>query len=201
MAILPGDWPINASTTSGNDLADKLNRLASGALTAVGGVLTGPLTLAADPAAAMQAATKQYVDAKDVTLQNGIDQAKSDAAAAAAAVGNYVNKAGDIMTGSLRVRSADGYALFATANGEDPFASPYSRFEIKVDAGRAYLGTTSGGGGLNRPLHVVVNAVTRVDVQINGAFTFYNDVGTALAVLDRDGNFSCRGNITAFQPL
>jgi len=100
MAILAGDWPINAATTSGNDLADKLNRLASGALTAVGGVLTGPLTLAADPVAAMQAATKQYVDAKGATLQSGIDQAKADAATAQA---GKVSKTGDVMTGGLSV--------------------------------------------------------------------------------------------------
>lgn len=34
----------------------------------VGGVLTGPLTLAADPAAALQSATKQYVDATAATV-------------------------------------------------------------------------------------------------------------------------------------
>jgi len=201
MAILAGDWPIDASTTSGNDLADKLNRLASGALTAVGGVLTGPLTLHADPTTALGAATKQYVDAKDATLQSGIDQAKADAAAASAAVGNYVNKAGDSMTGALRMRSADGYALFATANGEDPFGTNYGRFELKVEAGRVYLGTVSGGGGVNRQLDLIVNSATRIGIQTNGTFAFYNDVGTRIAVLDRDGNFACKGNITAFQPL
>jgi hypothetical protein len=110
MAILAGDWPIDASTTSGNDLADKLNRLASGALTAVGGVLTGPLTLAADPAAAMQAATKQYADAKAATVQAGVDQAKADAAAAATAATAASNSAagklpltGGTLTGSLTI--------------------------------------------------------------------------------------------------
>jgi len=198
MAILAGDWPINAATTSGNDLADKLNRLASGSLTTIGGVLTGPLTLAADPAAAMQAATKQYVDAKDAAVQAGVDQAKADAATAQA---GRVNKTGDDMTGALRMRSADGYALFATAGGEDPFGANYGRFELKVEPGRVYMGTVSGGGGVNRPVHLVVNAATRIAIQTDGAFAFYNEAGTPTAVLDRDGNFSVRGNVTAFQPL
>ena len=110
MAILPGDWPISAATTSGNDLADKLNRLAAGTLTAAGGTLVGPLLLHADPSTALGAATKQYVDTKDATLQNGIDQAKADAAAAAtaataastAAAGKLATTGGTL-TGSLTI--------------------------------------------------------------------------------------------------
>jgi hypothetical protein len=113
MAILQGDWPINASTTSGNDLADKLNRLAAGTLTAAGGTLVGPLLLHADPSAALGAATKQYVDAKDVTLQNGIDQAKADAAAAAGtataannAVAGKLPLTGGTVSGTLSVQGS-----------------------------------------------------------------------------------------------
>jgi hypothetical protein len=110
MAILAGDWPINAATTSGNDLADKLNRLVSGSLTTIGGVLTGPLTLAADPAAAMQAATKQYVDAKDAAVQAGVDQAKADAANAASsantAVAGRLPLTGGTVTGTLSVQGS-----------------------------------------------------------------------------------------------
>jgi hypothetical protein len=111
MAILAGDWPINASTTSGNDLADKLNRLASGALTTIGGVLTGPLTLAADPAAAMQAATKQYVDAKDAAVQAGVDQAKADAATAATAAAGKLATTGGTLTGSLSITNSGSLAI------------------------------------------------------------------------------------------
>ena len=39
-----------------------LASIRSGALPLAGGTLTGPLVLAADPAAAMQAATRRYVD-------------------------------------------------------------------------------------------------------------------------------------------
>ena len=52
-----------------------------------GDTMTGALTLNADPAAPMQAATKQYVDTNSMT------QAASDA--------RYVNVAGDSMTGNL----------------------------------------------------------------------------------------------------
>jgi len=113
MAILAGDWPINASTTSGNDLADKLNRLASGALTTIGGVLTGPLTLAADPTVALGAATKQYADAKAAAVQAGVDQAKADAATAATAANTKVAKAGDTMSGYLTLVGAPTVANHA----------------------------------------------------------------------------------------
>ncbi len=59
-----------------------------------GAALVGPLTLAADPAAALQPATKQYVDA-------GVASATSAASAASSGVANKVAKAGDTMTGAL----------------------------------------------------------------------------------------------------
>ncbi len=62
-------------------------------LALAGGTLTGPLTLAADPLSALQAATKQYVD-----NQGGL----------------YVLKAGDTMTGLL-VLSADPVAALGAA--------------------------------------------------------------------------------------
>jgi hypothetical protein len=58
-----------------------------------GSLMTGSLTLNANPTAALHAATKQYVDGQDLTK---------------------VNKAGDIMTGSLTL-SADPVALLEAA--------------------------------------------------------------------------------------
>jgi hypothetical protein len=55
------------------------------------------LLLGRDPVAAMDAATKQYVDAKPV----GIDQATADA--------NYVNVTGDQMSGSLVIAPTAGW--------------------------------------------------------------------------------------------
>ena len=108
MAKLPGDWPINATTTSGNDLADKLNRLVAGTPDFSGGTFTGPILLNADPTVALGAATKQYVDGKDATLQTGIDQAKADAASAAASATSAANakldKTGGTVSGGLIVQ-------------------------------------------------------------------------------------------------
>ena len=59
-----------------------------------GAALVGPQTLAADPAAALQPATKQYVDA-------GVASATSAASAASSGVANRVAKSGDTMTGAL----------------------------------------------------------------------------------------------------
>ena len=113
MAKLPGDWPINASTTSGNDLADKLNRLVDCTPDFSGGTFTGPVILAADPLVALGAATKQYVDARDATLQTGVDQAKADAATAAS---TKVSKAGDTMTGALVVNGSITTSAALTVN-------------------------------------------------------------------------------------
>jgi hypothetical protein len=69
-----------------------------------GDTLTGPLTLAADPGAALQAATKQYVDQAVINAGGGITQADADL--------RYVNVSGDTVTGTLTV---DG--LLSTGTG------------------------------------------------------------------------------------
>lgn len=77
--VYPGGWhdspatdtPITAAALTGIDegitaatgQANTALSTADGALPKAGGTMTGPLTLAADPSSALQAATKQYVDA------------------------------------------------------------------------------------------------------------------------------------------
>ncbi|MGD0434811.1 MAG: hypothetical protein ABSA58_27395, partial [Acetobacteraceae bacterium] len=51
-------------TPTGSTVALRLGDLASSVITKNGGSLTGPLSLAADPSAPLQAATKEYVDAR-----------------------------------------------------------------------------------------------------------------------------------------
>jgi hypothetical protein len=69
----------------------RLNAAWSKVLALVGGTLTGPLTLAADPVAALQAATKQYVDNTAVSMTGdtptGVINLKGTVAADNAAAG------------------------------------------------------------------------------------------------------------------
>jgi hypothetical protein len=63
---LPGVPDIDASqmlvTPAGSTTSTTLANFAAGTLPLVGGTMTGPLTLAGDPTAALEAATKEYVD-------------------------------------------------------------------------------------------------------------------------------------------
>lgn len=111
-----------------------------------------------------------------------------------------VSKAGDSMTGALRVTNAtDGYALFATT-GADPFGANYDRFQIAVDTAqqKTYVGNYNGGSGSTRALEFVVGNVARFRINTAGSFDFYNNSGTKTASLDASGNFVVLGNITAY---
>jgi len=76
-----------------------------------GSTMTGPLTLPADPATALQAATKQYVDA----LASGIDAKESVAVGTTADVGGtYIPNGGPSGTGSfigVNITALDGTYL------------------------------------------------------------------------------------------
>jgi len=182
MAKLPGDWPINAATTSGNDLADKLNRLVDGTPDFSGGVFTGPVVLAADPLVALGAATKQYVDARDAALQTGVDQAKADAATAANNANNKVSKSGDTMSGALVISNRNDTPY--DTNGVEWTGTNASRFAIATNPG-------TSANALN----------SRFTINSDGSFTFFNNGGQPIAALDPNGNLVVKGNITAFAPL
>jgi hypothetical protein len=98
----------------------RLNGAWSQALAITGGTLTGPLTLAADPASVMQAATKQYVDANSMT------QAVADA--------RYVNITGDTMTGGVNTPASsvnqlgDVYAIRSANTGIVFFGSNIAQY-------------------------------------------------------------------------
>ena len=111
-----------------------------------------------------------------------------------------VSKAGDTMTGALRVTNAtDGYALFATT-GADPFGANYDRFQIAVDTAqqKTYVGNYNGGSGSTRALEFVVGNVARFRINTAGSFDFYNNSGTKTASLDASGNLVDLGNVTAY---
>ena len=69
-----------------------------------GDAMTGALTLVSDPTGALEAATKQYVDAKVIEAGGGITMGDAD--------NRYVNLTGDTMSGPLTVD-----ALISTGTG------------------------------------------------------------------------------------
>lgn len=115
-----------------------------------GGTLTGVLTLDADPATALEAATKQYVD-------NG-DSLK-------------VNKAGDTMTGALVLPGAPTSALEAATKGyvDTNLGSHASDASLHITAAQnTFLdGITVTHTEVNHVAGVSSNIQTQLDAKLN----------------------------------
>ncbi len=121
MSGLAGIANIDASrllvTPTGGKSATRLSDFAAGTLSLIGGTLTGTLTLAADPAGSMQAATKRYVDNQVATalpksggaLSGALSLAANPTTSLQAATKQYVDgqvatavpKAGGALSGPL----------------------------------------------------------------------------------------------------
>ena len=104
-----------------------------------GATLVGPLTLAADPTAALQPATKEYVDAGDAANAATANSALSGVAA-------KVAKAGDTMTGQLngtvfRSNGNSGATGYEIAGGAD-LSGIFAR---ALTVSGAISGSLSGG--------------------------------------------------------
>ena len=90
------DGATLASSATGLKVADATISSIAAKLPLAGGTMTGAITLAADPAAAMQPATKQYTDTANALK---------------------VSKSGDTMTGALTLSGAPTVALHAATKG------------------------------------------------------------------------------------
>jgi hypothetical protein len=107
---------------SGRFGASGLNSYLSGRFLALsGGTLTGPLTLAADPATELGASTKQYADAGDLTR---------------------VAKAGDTMTGLLLL-SGNPTAALGAATKQYVDTRPYAALVADIGSLRALTSVSS----------------------------------------------------------
>jgi hypothetical protein len=116
-------------TPTGGKSPSKLGDLAANTLTLTGGTLTGALTLAADPAVSLQAATKRYVDTQVATtlpktggtLSGGLILAADPATSLQAATKQYVDgqiatavpKTGGTLTGALTLAADPAGSLQA----------------------------------------------------------------------------------------
>jgi hypothetical protein len=114
IATLP---PPAAVDQTARDAAAAAQAKADAALPLSGGVMTGPVVLAADPAADLQAATKQYVDGKIASIPppaSPVDQTARDAAAAAQTTADAaLPLAGGTMTGAVTLAGQPTDALHA----------------------------------------------------------------------------------------
>ena len=101
-----------AVSEGGGDGVDQTARdIATAALPKSGGVMTGTLILKGDPAADLEAATKQYVDNNS---SDGTDQTARNAAAAAQSTADAaLPKAGGTMTGKITLDGAPTANLHA----------------------------------------------------------------------------------------
>jgi hypothetical protein len=166
MSGLAGIANIDASrllvTPTGGKSATRLSDFAAGTLSLIGGTLTGTLTLAADPASIMQAATKRYVDTQVATalpksggaLSGVLSLAADPTTSLQAATKQYVDshvanavpKAGGTLTGPLTLAA-------------DPSAVLHATTKRYVDS-QVSTAVPKAGGTLSGPLNLSADPAT-----------------------------------------
>jgi hypothetical protein len=175
-------------TATGAASSQKLADLAAGMLPTAGGVMTGTLTLAGNPMAALQAAPKQYVDLQAATalpvaggtMTGTLTLAGDPTIALQAATKEYVDtqvgtalpKAGGTMTGAL--------ALSA-----DPVASVQAATKHYVDS-QVLTSLPVSGGTMTGALTLVGNPTTA----LHAAAKQYVDAQAAAALPVSGGTMS-----------
>lgn len=118
---------VPAGDITSNTVSGALAELDAEKVAKAGDVMTGLLTLSADPTANLHAATKQYVDAKVTTtvissnnityVPGGTLTSNTVTGALAELDAEKVAKAGDVMTGFLTLNAAPTVTLHAATKG------------------------------------------------------------------------------------
>jgi hypothetical protein len=143
-----------------------------------GDTMTGPLVLPGNPAAALQAAPKQYVDSAISAIPPPVD------------ISGKVSKTGDTMTGALTVNSnincnGDVYAI--RSNG------PTGVLYLGNNAGARYLYYDGGSYNLaGAPLNCSAGTSSFGALTVNGGLTAQNWGGNAGLGLIFFGNSGAR---------
>jgi hypothetical protein len=162
MSGLPEAANVNGSqllvTPTGSSVPEKLADFAARALPLTGGTMTGTLTLTADPTTALQAATKEYVDARVIrsgdTLTGPLILAASPTSSLQAATKGYTDTqvatalplTGGALTGALSLAA-------------DPTSSSQAATKHYVDT-RVATALPLSGGTLSGPLTLSANPAT-----------------------------------------
>jgi hypothetical protein len=166
------DDDANFSTTVTNALAARLQLS--------GGTMTGPITLSGDPAANLQAATKQYVD-------TGVNSAASTASAAQSTADSKASKAGDTFTGPVVFQSN----IYIEAVRERTSLDSSTSGTLTVDTSELAVVFLTLAQAANRTINIRGNASTTLNTLMG--------VGESLtvAVLFTNGGTAYR--FTGFQ--
>jgi hypothetical protein len=181
---------------TGSSSSTKLADLAASTLPLVGGTLTGPLTLSADPSASLQAASKRYVDTQvgtalpktGGTLSGALVLASDPATSLQAATKQYVD--GQISTAVPKTGGALTGALTLPA---DPSSALQAATKQYVDTRVARSGDTlTGPLVLAADPTASLQAATKnyVDVQVSGAVSKAGGTLTGPLTLAADPSLS-----------
>ena len=155
--------PYNSSSVT--NLGDALVARFDGKVDVAGDVMTGPLILVGNPTAALQAATKQYVDDGDAAVR--AEMAAADSAINSQLAGK-LSRAGDTMTGMLTLAAGPTAPLHAaTKSYVDAAAGSLSG--SKVDrAGDAMTGFLTLHADPTSALHAATKSYVDAKIPLSG---------------------------------
>jgi hypothetical protein len=179
-------------TPTGGKTPSKLGDIAANTLTLIGGTLTGALTLAADPASSLQAATKHYVDTQVATtlpktggaLSGGLTLAADPTTSLQAATKQYVD--GQVTTALPRSGGSLSGSLTLAA---DPASSLQAATKQYVDTRVSRSGDTlTGALVLAADPSAPLQAATKgyIDTQVAGVLPKTGGVLTGALTLATD---------------
>ena len=198
-----------AVSEGGGDGVDQTARnIAIAALPKSGGVMTGTLILKGDPAANLEAATKQYVDSNAGSGGDGTDQTARDAAAAAQSAADAAQSAADdaqttadaiptVLAGTRLPTGSDGSDEDFWVAGIDNGGTLSISENVEgayVEIGRASYdkATAASLQHLTRDIHVGTITTTWADVDDADADLFWaTPVNNAITLTD--ANFNNQG--------
>jgi hypothetical protein len=103
------------------------------------------------------------------------------------------NNASDVFILPNGTSSTSG--IYAWSNS-DPTNAAY--VGVGMISGSARIVSAKTGSGTLSNLNIDVGSTTRIIVQADGSFVFFNNAGTRTASLDLNGNLVVLGNVTAY---
>lgn len=143
-----GGIDASAMTVSVGGVSEKLSDFAAASLSKAGGALIGPLVLAADPAAPLQAATKQYVDAQtDTALPAAGGTLTGPLVGAAASFSGPLSTTGSLQCGGALTAAGGIAGASAAFSGMLTVGGPVQLGPATIKGSVAATGTVTAAGG------------------------------------------------------
>ncbi len=187
------DYATRSNEVSQQAIQEALDAVATAnaALPKAGGTITGPLVLNGDPAAGLEAATKQYVDTNDAALQADINNRWSKTTDAIDSTEAWSSVDDKIPTTAAADSQFSTLVQTATPTGSGwPVGKTWLQNDtnrtLSVWNGLGWLGVASGGTFTSQPTVIYVDSVNGDDADdghriINPKRTIKNAVQSANA--------------------